>query len=307
MKSENFKVLMDKNGNRCRFSPAKFRDALEAVKENSAKEENGKRVYKRILRQRIADQITELIGSEFSREAVDQWEKGYNGPSSFQYVEIAARVLNVGTNAILDRIDEPEEIGFTQAEKDLVFEIYEKCCDLFLEWAEFEPEKASSKSAYAQWEENRKKYEKKLHEVSAIVYRKTLWISNAVQSRLIKMLVEMQCLFVCIPDEWFYFELPYQMTIHYACCEYPTRDEALRELDSMYIFSEMDYCDDLGLEPVVDEKSDELVLQTVAFEELKKYGYQGHHEITPKMVYAHAFPKYLEALFRELFSEAFEN
>lgn len=312
MKSETFKILKDKDGKRYRFSSEKFCDALDARKMQSTEE--GKRLFKSDLRRMIAERISDTMkGSAFSDEAVANWEKGNNGPTSMDYVEIAAGVLGISKYDLLNSLDEEgeqeDESKFNATEKELVYDLFEKICRLWLEWADFEPEATDRRAKERQWDDNTKRAKRKLWSLTADIYSKSLFIRQSVQNRMVKMIMDMKFMFLCIPEEWRDFDMNYPRTVDQTVCTM-TRDEIIEEnrITDYYMYDEMDFADDLGLKGKNVEPDDLLCFEMdKGPEHMEQFGYHGEYEITTNMVYDHGFSRFLGIVFRNLFPEAFEN
>ena len=313
MKSETFKILKDKDGKRYRFSSEKFCDALDARKIQSTEE--GKRLFKSDLRRMIAERISDTMnGSAFSDEAVANWEKGNNGPTSMDYVEIAAEVLGISKYDLLNSLDEEgeqeDESKFNATEKELVYDLFEKICRLWLEWADFEPEATDRRAKERQWDDNTKRAKRKLWSLTADIYSKSLFIRQSVQNRMVKMIMDTMDAVSGIPDKWLYLPMDCPHVVSRTLCTM-TRDEIIKELTTAdsYLYEEMDFADDLELGgPNVDTEKDFLWDEMdQGPEHLAQFGYHGRYEVTPKMVYEHYFAKFLGVVFQSYFPEAFEN
>ena len=73
----------------------------------------------------------------------------------------------------------------------------------------------------------------------------------------------------------------------------------------VYIFDEIEFATDLGLDDVknVDDEFDEIDLSNL--EDFEKYGYHGILDINPTMVFEHMLTKYLSSVYKIVFEDLF--
>jgi hypothetical protein len=73
----------------------------------------------------------------------------------------------------------------------------------------------------------------------------------------------------------------------------------------VYIFDEIEYATDLGLDDVknVDDEFDEIDMSNL--EDFEKYGYHGILDVNPTMVYEHMLTKYLSSVYKIVFEDLF--
>ena len=91
----------------------------------------------------------------------------------------------------------------------------------------------------------------------------------------------------------------------YYGCE---RKQVLEDDDitaRVYIFDEIEYATDLGLDDVknTDDEFDEI--DSSNLEDFEKYGYHGILDVNPTMVYEHMLTKYLSSVYKIVFEELF--
>ena len=73
----------------------------------------------------------------------------------------------------------------------------------------------------------------------------------------------------------------------------------------VYIFDEIEYATDLGLDDVknMDDEFDEI--DSSNLEDFEKYGYHGILDVNPTMVYEHMLTKYLSSVYKLVFEDLF--
>jgi hypothetical protein len=73
----------------------------------------------------------------------------------------------------------------------------------------------------------------------------------------------------------------------------------------VYIFDEIEFATDLGLDDVknMDDEFDEIDLSNL--EDFEKYGYHGILDVNPTMVYEHMLTKYLSSVYKIVFEDLF--
>lgn len=149
MKSGNYKVLTDSTGKECRFNSNAFYDAVLNKKRVCNSEA---RKTKRMTVQTLIDQIASEAGVSF--DAVNNWYRGYNGPSDYESVIAAAKVLDIPESALVIPVSNEKKVvrEMSIKEKELVANVFGKCVEVFYEYADQDENVLSNKELITQIE-----------------------------------------------------------------------------------------------------------------------------------------------------------
>lgn len=290
MKSDNYKILTDDNGTKFQFSPEKFDHAITQFILDKQKESMSK-----ITRNSIIELIAEQC--HISKDAVQNWKKGSNGPSDIDLVKHCATVLRVNYYDLLTPLSSNYKPTKSE-DAALVRSVFEKTLEII--WSQF----------FIEDEQLREKYKRNIQKendvakLELMINQKALCTSDDVRNRLHKLVLEMREIIISgfWVDSWDDSVRRYEscMWFHYGA---NSKEEQIKEGDSPtgpYISDEITTAIDLGLPNIkeIDEDFD-----PIDYENAVKYGYCGELELPPFMVFQHMVAKYITEAFRFYFSD----
>ena len=326
MASKVFKKLVDDDGNEYVFSCEKFNNAISKYQMKS-QVQYGYKVSK-------ADIYEDLSKKLFvSVDTIKNWVRNRNG-TSLDQIKRLSEYMNVDYRELLDTVEEYVKPSPTK-EKDriLVEEVFKKSLAVLVRKINFVPEDAEI-SRPIQHINNKERAIRELRDIHLYVNCLALSTSETIRNALHRILLETEELIHGIPESWDRFSwseeemddrksaLRYVYSVNregnktyeldsttfvqrYYGCE---RKQVLGDDDiaaRVYIFDEIEYATDLGLDDVknTDDEFDEI--DSSNLEDFEKYGYHGILDVNPTMVYEHMLTKYLSSVYKIVFEDLF--
>ncbi len=129
MKSKQFKVFRDQEGNEYQFDPKAFQNKMkEVVKMNRSR---GKKMTAQQLRLKLAEELN------VSEDAIRNWTYGYNGPSDLETIREIAVYFGMEEMELMvgvDQMNSKKTIEYSGLQQDIsknvLRNIYAKMCDV---------------------------------------------------------------------------------------------------------------------------------------------------------------------------------
>ena len=221
-----------------------------------------------------------------------------------------------------------------EQDRKLVEEVFKKSLSVIVKKINFVPEDTEI-NIHVQRRNNRDRAIRELRDIHLYVNCQSLSTSETIRNSLHKILLDTEEI-ICgsRPDCWDRFSwseedmddlrstLRYEYSVdskgnktyeldstmlwdHYYGCERKQLFGHDNVTARWYIFDEIEFATDLGLDDVknVDDEFDEIDLSNC--EDLEKYGYHGMLDITPTMVFEHVLTKYLSSVYKIVFEDLF--
>ena len=327
MASKGFRKLVDDDGQEYYFSCEKFNAAI-SIYQNKLQTQNNRNVTKERIYQDISNELS------FFPYAIQNWKRGRNGPSSLEDTKKLAKFIQIDYHELLDTDEEHLQPSPTkEQDRKLVEEVFKKSLEVIVRKINFIPEDTEI-SKPVQHINNRERAIRELRDIHLYVNCHALSTSETIRNSLHRILLETEELIYGIPESWDRFSwsedemADRKSTLR---CVYSVDQEGnkIYELDSttfvqryygcerkqvlgddditarVYIFDEIEYATDLGLDNVknVDDEFDEIDLSNL--EDFEKYGYHGILDVNPTMVYEHMLTKYLSSVYKIVFEDLF--
>lgn len=294
------------------FSPRKFTSLLE-----KKKIKEGNKNGRRIPNAQIYNELSELI--HISPDAIKKWKLGKNSFSDEAYLGLLAQYFNADKTDLLvpvtnseNKSEIPDNSEVDRAEVNRVFT---ECLNTLFQITHFEPEEG--KGTRKQQElKNTQSAVNAIRSLNQSVYSHSLLISPHITNKVHRLLIDIEYLAESRLSDTLWKDMPDD--VDYYDCEvcnfqfflFETKKDICEDSPDIsgvcYIYDEIEYADDLGLENIA-EPDDYFEEHCDDAEVVMKYGYQGDFEITPTMVYDHLLTKYMSAVFRYTFPEIFED
>lgn len=326
MASKVLKKLVDDDGNEYIFSYEKFNNAISKY-QMKLQVQYGYKVSK-------ADIYEDLSKKLFvSVDAIKNWVRNRNG-TSLDQIKRLSEYMNVDYRELLDTVEEYVQPSPTkEQDRKLVEEVFKKSLAVIVKKINFVPEDTEI-SKPVQHINNRDRAIRELRDIHLYVNCHALSTSETIRNSLHRILLETEELIHGIPESWDRFSWSKEemderkSTLHYVITGDSKGNERY-ELDSttfmqryygcerkqvlgdddiaarVYIFDEIEYATDLGLDDVknVDDEFDEIDMSNL--EDFEKYGYHGILDVNPTMVYEHMLTKYLSSVYKLVFEDLF--
>ena len=326
MASKVFKKLVDDDGNEYVFSCEKFNNAISKYQMKS-QVQYGYKVSK-------ADIYEDLSKKLFvSVDTIKNWVRNRNG-TSLDQIKRLSEYMNVDYRELLDTVEEYVQPSPTkEQDRKLVEEVFKKSLSVIVGKINFVPEDTEI-SRQIQHINNKERAIRELRDIHLYVNCQALSTSETIRNALHRILLETEELIHGIPESWDRFSwseeemddrksaLRYVYSVdregnktyeldsttfvqRYYGCE---RKQVLGDDDiaaRVYIFDEIEYATDLGLDDVknTDDEFDEI--DSSNLEDFEKYGYHGILDVNPTMVYEHMLTKYLSSVYKIVFEDLF--
>ena len=223
-----------------------------------------------------------------------------------------------------------------EQDRKLVEEVFKKSLEVLVRKIHFIPEDTET-NKYIQYMNNRERAVRELRDIHLYVNCQALSTSETIRNSLHRILLETEEIIYDHPESWDRFSwsveemddrksalryvqvetwegnkkrITYELDSsmlwdHYYGCE----RSQLFGYDDMtsrsYIFDEIEFATDLGLDDVknIDDEFDEIDLSNC--EDLETYGYHGDLYVTPTIVFEHALTKYLSSVYKIVFEDLF--
>ena len=326
MASKVLKKLVDDDGNEYIFSYEKFNNAISKY-QMKLQVQYGYKVSK-------ADIYEDLSKKLFvSVDTIKNWVRNRNG-TSLDQIKRLSEYMNVDYRELLDTVEEYVQPSPTkEQDRKLVEEVFKKSLSVIVGKINFVPEDTEI-SRQIQHINNKERAIRELRDIHLYVNCHALSTSETIRNSLHRVLLETEELIHGIPESWDRFRwsedemddrksvLRYVYSVdregnktyeldsttfvqRYYGCE---RKQVLGDDDiaaRVYIFDEIEYATDLGLDDVknVDDEFDEI--DSSNLEDFEKYGYHGILDVNPTMVYEHMLTKYLSSVYKIVFEDLF--
>ena len=326
MASKVLKKLVDDDGNEYIFSYEKFNNAISKY-QMKLQVQYGYKVSK-------ADIYEDLSKKLFvSVDTIKNWVRNRNG-TSLDQIKRLSEYMNVDYRELLDTVEEYVQPSPTkEQDRKLVEEVFKKSLSVIVGKINFVPEDTEI-SRQIQHINNKERAIRELRDIHLYVNCHALSTSETIRNSLHRVLLETEELIHGIPESWDRFRwsedemddrksvLRYVYSVdregnktyeldsttfvqRYYGCE---RKQVLGDDDiaaRVYIFDEIEYATDLGLDDVknMDDEFDEI--DSSNLEDFEKYGYHGILDVNPTMVYEHMLTKYLSSVYKIVFEDLF--
>ena len=326
MANKGFRKLVDDDGQEYYFSCEKFNDAIKK--------------YQRKLEAQNDRKVTKLsIYEDFSNklyipyETINNWARGRNG-ASLENTKLISEYIQIDYHELLDTVEEYVQPSPTkEQDKKLVEEVFKKSLAVIVRKINFVPEDTEI-SIPVQRINNKERAIRELRDIHLYVNCHALSTSETIRNSLHRILLETEELIHGSPESWERFSWSkeemddrksalryviisdskgnerYELDTttfvqRYYGCE---RKQVLGDDDitaRVYIFDEIEFATDLGLDNVknVDDEFDKIDLSNL--EDFEKYGYHGMLDVNPTMVYEHMLTKYLSSVYKIVFEDLF--
>ena len=326
MASKVLKKLVDDDGNEYIFSYEKFNNAISKY-QMKLQVQYGYKVSK-------ADIYEDLSKKLFvSVDTIKNWVRNRNG-TSLDQIKRLSEYMNVDYRELLDTVEEYVQPSPTkEQDRKLVEEVFKKSLSVIVGKINFVPEDTEI-SRQIQHINNKERAIRELRDIHLYVNCHALSTSETIRNSLHRVLLETEELIHGIPESWDRFRwsedemddrksvLRYVYSVdregnktyeldsttfvqRYYGCE---RKQVLGDDDiaaRVYIFDEIEYATDLGLDDVknMDDEFDEI--DSSNLEDFEKYGYHGILDVNPTMVFEHVLTKYLSSVYKIVFEDLF--
>ena len=326
MASKGFRKLVDYDGKEYVFSCEKFNNAIVKYK-NKLQALNKCKVTKLSIYEDISNKLYIPV------ETINNWARGRNG-ASLENMKLISEYLQIDYHELLDTVEEYVQPSPTkEQDRKLVEEVFKKSLTVIVRKINFIPDDTEI-SIPVQCTNNREQAIRELRDIHLYINCHALSTSDTIRNSLHRILLETEELIHGIPESWDRFRwsedemddrksvLRYEYSVdrdgnktyeldsttfvqRYYGCE---RKQVLGDDDNfarVYIFDEIEYATDLGLDDVmnIDDEFDEI--DSSNLENFEKYGYHGILDINPTMVFEHVLTKYLSSVYKLVFEDLF--
>ena len=326
MASKGFRKLVDDDGKEYVFSSEKFNNAISKY-QNKLQAQNKCKVSRESIYEDFFKKLHIPI------DTIKNWVRKRNG-ASLEDIKRISEYIQIDYHELLDTVEEYVQPSPTkEQDRKLVEEVFKKSLTIIVRKINFVPEDTEI-SKPIQRVNNRDRAIRELRDIHLYVNCHALSTSETIRNSLHRILLETEELIYGHPESWERFSWSKE--------EMDDRKSALRyviigdskgneryELDSttfvqryygcerkqvlgddditarVYIFDEIEFATDLGLDNVknVDDEFDEIDLSNL--EDFEKYGYHGILDVNPTMVYEHMLTKYLSSVYKIVFEDLF--
>ena len=326
MANKGFRKLVDVDGKEYVFSCEKFNNAILQY-QMKLQAQNGYKVSKLSIFEDLSNKLYIPL------DTIRNWARGRNG-ATLENIKLISEYIQIDYHELLDTIEEYVQPSPTkEQDRKLVEEVFKKSLAVIVKKINFVPED-SDISKPVQHINNRDRAITELRDVHLYVNCHALSTSETIRNSLHRILLETEELIHGIPESWDRFSWSKEemderkSTLHYVITGDSKGNERY-ELDSttfmqryygcerkrvlgdddivgrVYIFDEIEYATDLGLDDVknVDDEFDEIDMSNL--EDFEKYGYHGILDVNPTVVYEHMLTKYLSSVYKLVFEDLF--
>ena len=326
MASKGFRKLVDDDGKEYVFSCEKFNIVIVKY-QNKLQSKNGYKVSKLSIYEDFSKKLYIPV------ETINNWARKRNG-ASLENVKRISEYIQIDYHELLDTAEEYVQPSPTkEQDRKLVEEVFKKSLEVIVRKINFVPEDTEI-SMPVQRINNKERAIKELRDIHLYINCHALSTSETIRNSLHRILLETEELIHGIPESWDKFSwseeemddrksaLRYVYSVdregnktyeldsttfvqRYYGCE---RKQVLGDDDiaaRVYIFDEIEYATDLGLDDVknTDDEFDEI--DSSNLEDFEKYGYHGILDVNPTMVYEHMLTKYLSSVYKIVFEDLF--
>ena len=326
MAGKGFRKLVDDDGQEYVFSCEKFNEAITKY-QMKLQTQNGYKVSKLSIYENLSDKLYIPV------DTIKNWVRKRNG-ASLENTKQISEYIQIDYHELLDTVEEYVQPSPTkEQDRKLVEEVFKKSLAVIVRKINFVPEDTEI-SKHVQHINNKERAIIELRDIHLYINCHALSTSETIRNSLHRILLETEELIHGVPESWDRFSWTKE--------EMDDRKSALRyviigdskgnekyELDSttfvkgyygcerkqvlgddditarVYIFDEIEFATDLGLDNVknVDDEFDEIDLSNL--EDFEKYGYHGILDVNPTMVYEHMLTKYLSSVYKIVFEDLF--
>ena len=326
MASKGFRKLIDVDGKEYVFSCEKFNNAIKKY-QRKLEAQKGCKVSLLSIYEDLSNKLYIPLNT------IKNWVRGRNG-ATLENVKLISEYIQIDYHELLDTIEEYVQPSPTkEQDRKLVEEVFKKSLAVIVKKINFVPENTEI-SKPVQHISNRERAIRELRDIHLYVNCHALSTSETIRNSLHRILLETEELIHGIPESWDRFSwsedemddrkstLNYVYSVnrkgnktyeldskmlwdHYYGCEryrlFGYDDVTAR----WYIFDEIEFATDLGLDDVknVDDEFGEIDLSNC--EDLEKYGYHGILDVNPTMVFEHVLTKYLSSVYKIVFEDLF--
>ena len=330
MASKGFRKLVDDDGKEYVFSCEKFNNAI--VKYQNKLQAQNTQNKCNISKASIYEDLSKKL--YIPLETIKNWVRKRNG-ASLENIKAISEYIQIDYRELLDTAEEYVQPSPTkEQDRRLVEEVFKKSLEVIVRKINFVPEDTEI-SKPVQRINNRERAIRELRDIHLYVNCQALSTSETIRNSLHRILLDTEdIIHGSRPDCWDRFSwseeemddrrstLRYEYSVdskgnktyeldstmlwdHYYGCE---RSQLFGHDDvtaRWYIFDEIEFATDLGLDDVknVDDEFDEIDLSNC--EDLEKYGYHGILDVNPTMVFEHVLTKYLSSVYKLVFEDLF--
>ena len=330
MASKGFRKLIDVDGKEYVFSCEKFNNAIVKY-QNKLQAKNGYKVSKLSIYEDFSNKLYIPV------ETINNWARKRNG-ASLENVKRISEYIQIDYRELLDTVEEYVQPSPTkEQDRKLVEEVFKKSLEVIVRKINFIPEDTEI-SKPIQHINNKNRAIKELRDIHLYINCQALSTSETIRNSLHRILLETEELIHGSPESWERFSWSKEeMDNQKSALRYViignfignSKGDERYELDSttfvqryygcerkqvlgdddiaarVYIFDEIEYATDLGLDDVknMDDEFDEI--DSSNLEDFEKYGYHGILDVNPTMVYEHMLTKYLSSVYKLVFEDLF--
>jgi hypothetical protein len=326
MASKGYRKIVDDDGKEYVFSCEKFNEAITKY-QMKLQTQNGYKVSKLSIYENLSDKLYIPV------DTIKNWVRGRNG-ASLEHIKPISEYIQIDYHELLDTFEEYVQPSPTkEQDRKLVEEVFKKSLEVIVRKINFVPVNTEI-NKHIQYINNRDRAIRELRDIHLYVNCHALSTSETIRNSLHRILLETEELIHGIPESWDRFSwskeemddrkssLRYVITgdskgneryeldsttfmQRYYGCE---RRQVLGDDDvvgRIYIFDEIEFATDLGLDDVknVDDEFNEIDLSNL--KDFEKYGYHGILDVNPTMVYEHMLTKYLSSVYKIVFEDLF--
>ncbi len=324
MANKGFRKLVDDDGKEYVFSCEKFNNAISKY-QNKLQVQNKCKVSKLSIYEDFSNKLHIPIYT------IQNWVRGRNG-ASLECVKSISEYIQIDYHELLDTFEEYVQPSPTkEQDKKLVEEVFKKSLAVIVRKINFVPED-SEINKHIQHINNRDQAIRELRDIHLYVNCHALITSETIRNSLHRILLETEELIHGSIESWERFSWSKEeMDDRKSALRYVIIDDSKGneryELDTttfvqsyygcerkqvlgddditarVYIFDEIEFATDLGLDNVknVDDEFDKIDLSNL--EDFGKYGYHGILDVNPTMVFEHMLTKYLSSVYKIVFED----
>ena len=329
MGNKGFRKLVDDDGKEYVFSCEKFNNEISKY-QMKLQTQNGCKVSKLSIYEDFSNKLYIPL------DTIKNWARGRNG-ATLENTKLISEYIQIDYHELLDTVEEYVQPSPTkEQDRKLVEDVFKKSLSVIVRKINFVPED-NEISKPVQHINNRDRAIRELRDIHLYVNCQALSTSETVRNSLHRILLETEELIHGIPESWDRFSWSEEemddrkSALRYVSAETWKGNEkcVTYELDSFmlwehyygcersqlfgyddvsarwYIFDEIEFATDLGLDDVknVDDEFDKIDLSNC--EDLEKYGYHGDLDVNPTMVFEHVLTKYLSSVYKFVFEDLF--
>lgn len=326
MASKGSKRLIDDDGKEYVFSCEKFNNVIKKYQRKLGVQK-GHKVTKLSIFEDLSNKLY------ISLDTIRNWTRGRNG-TNLEQIKRVSEYMQIDYHELLDTVEEDVQPSPTkEQDKKLVEEVFKKSLEVIVRKINFVPEDTEI-SKPIQYMNNRNRAIRELRDIHLYINCHALSTSETIRNSLHRIILETEELIHDSPESWRRFSWSEgemderKSNLHYVYsvdqegnktyelddtafvqCYYGCERKQVLGDDAIvgrvYIFDEIEFATDLGLDDVkdTDDEFDEINMSNL--EDFEKYGYQGLLDVNPTMVYEHMLTKYLSSVYKLVFEDLF--